>query len=137
MPKETIHLNQKLYDEQGKVMKESTDTAEKVKKRLQSLDITKFSSTEHLINELYKFSPSKELTIKSVLERIALLDMQDNKEVISDFDLYLEIRSSEKTIELEENQLKRLKDLCMRTALPKTLKGQIYYILSGKSNTLK
>lgn len=137
MPKTKIDLTQNLYDDKGELIKEHQANVQLIMKKIASMDVTSYDSTQEFMDEINRNFSIKEVTIRDYLKSLSLggADKEDSK--IDDFDLFLEIREAKDEIQLEEDKILRLQNKLKKMKLPNLISGQIYYILSGRDNPLK
>ena len=136
--KTKINLIEKLYDDEQKPIKEHSETAQSVLQKIAEKDIKQYSSTNKLLKEVTDEFSKEELTVQEILKTISLGDVGDKEEKgDSDFDLYMDLRTTTSEVILNDEQIDRLKHKLKKLNVSTLVRGQVKYILSGKPNPLK
>jgi len=138
MPKTKINLIQHLYDDEQKPIEEHNETVRSILQRFATKDIKKYDSTKALLNEVVGEFSRKEMTVQDYLKTVALGDVGDKDEKgVADFDLYMDLRTDKSEIQLDDDQVDRLKYKMKQLNLSTMVIGQLNSILSGKGNPMK
>lgn len=136
--KTKINLIEKLYNDEQKPIKEHAETAQSVLQRIAEKDVKQFNSTNALLKEVTGDFIEKELKVQDILKTIALGDVGDKEEKgDTDFDLYMDLRTSTSEVTLNDDQVDRLKHKLKKLNISTLVRGQVKYILSGKPNPMK